>query len=128
MWNSHSQLQPMQLLYVSVSQTHQMEVDRQHTSQCWWDGTHALNLTVTSIYSWAYGDYPFTKNPSDGKPHHFYDETRALFGKTLAAGTKALLSSPPSLLSVLYLPLSSPIVLSFSPSLSVLPSYYPLIS
>jgi len=52
------------------------------------DGTHALNLTVTSIFSWAYGDYPFTKNPSDGMPHHFYDETRGLFGKTLPAGTK----------------------------------------
>jgi len=43
---------------------------------------------VTSIYSWAYGDYPFTKNPGNGKPHHFYDEARGLFGKTLPAGTK----------------------------------------
>jgi len=52
------------------------------------DGTHTLNLTVTSIFSWAYGDYPFTKNPSNGKPHHFYDETRGMFGKTLPTGTK----------------------------------------
>jgi len=52
------------------------------------DGSKATNLTVTSIYSWAYGDYPFTKNPGDGKAHHFFDEARAKFGKTLSAGTK----------------------------------------
>jgi hypothetical protein len=52
------------------------------------DGTWAFNLTVTSIFSWAYGDYPFTKNPGDGKPHHFYDETRSMFGKTINAGSK----------------------------------------
>jgi len=52
------------------------------------NGQQATNLTVTSIHSWAYGDYPFTKNPGDGKQHHFYDEARAKFGKTLPAGTK----------------------------------------
>jgi len=55
------------------------------------NGAQATSLTVSSIFSWAYGDYPFTKRPSDGKPHHFYDEVRALFGKTLAAGTKVRL-------------------------------------
>lgn len=52
------------------------------------NGVFALNLTCTSIFSWAYGDYPFTKNPSDGKPHHFYDEARGLFGKTVPSGAK----------------------------------------
>jgi hypothetical protein len=52
------------------------------------DGTLAFNLTVSSIYSWAYGDYPFSKNPGEGKAHHFYDEVRGLFGKTLNAGQK----------------------------------------
>ncbi|PRP87995.1 coagulation factor 5/8 type domain-containing protein [Planoprotostelium fungivorum] len=47
-----------------------------------------LNLTVTSKFSWAYGGYPFNKNPSSGSPHHFYDETRSLFGKTIPAGSK----------------------------------------
>jgi len=52
------------------------------------NGASTLHLNVSSIYSWAYGDYPFTKNPGNGKPHHFYDETRGMFGKTLPAGTK----------------------------------------
>ena len=51
---------------------------------------HAFNLSVTSHYSWAYGGYPYTKNPSDGNAHHFYDETRGKFASTLSAGTKVL--------------------------------------
>ncbi|MEV6303967.1 discoidin domain-containing protein [Actinoplanes sp. NPDC051861] len=45
-------------------------------------------VPVTSKYAWYYGYYPFTNNPGDGRPHHFYDEARALFGTTYAAGTK----------------------------------------
>ncbi|GAA2695956.1 discoidin domain-containing protein [Actinoplanes palleronii] len=45
-------------------------------------------VPVTSKYSWFYGYYPFTNNPGDGRPHHFYDETRATFGTTYPAGTK----------------------------------------
>ena len=58
------------------------------------DGTKALTLAVSSIYSWAYGEYPFTKRPGDGKPHHFYDETRGMFGKTVPAGSKVGFISP----------------------------------
>ncbi|HEY4035118.1 MAG TPA: malectin domain-containing carbohydrate-binding protein [Ktedonobacteraceae bacterium] len=54
------------------------------------NGTHKQNLTLTSKYSWFYGGYPFTNNPGDGKPHHFYDETRIMFGQ-LAVGTKVRL-------------------------------------
>ncbi|PRP82597.1 coagulation factor 5/8 type domain-containing protein [Planoprotostelium fungivorum] len=43
---------------------------------------------VTSKFSWAYGSYPFTKHPSDGGPHHFYDDIRFLFNRTLSAGDK----------------------------------------
>jgi hypothetical protein len=43
---------------------------------------------LTSKYSWYYGGYPFSNNPGDGNPHHFYDETRTMFGSTLAQGTK----------------------------------------
>ncbi|WIM95073.1 discoidin domain-containing protein [Actinoplanes oblitus] len=46
------------------------------------------SVPVTSKYSWYYGYYPFTNNPGDGRPHHFYDEARALFGTTYQAGTK----------------------------------------
>ena len=31
---------------------------------------------ISSHYSWLYGKYPFTNNPADGKPRHFYDEVR----------------------------------------------------
>eukprot|EP00040_Diaphanoeca_grandis_P042794 m.8095 g.8095 ORF g.8095 m.8095 type:complete len:171 (+) comp6479_c0_seq1:17-529(+) len=31
---------------------------------------------LTSEFSYYYGAYPFTNNPSDGKGHHFYDEVR----------------------------------------------------
>jgi len=51
-----------------------------------------LNLTVTSKFSWAYGGYPFNKDPLGGSPHHFYDETRSLFGKMLPAGSKVRLT------------------------------------
>src|SRR6187431_2992548 len=36
-------------------------------------------VPVTSKYGWYYGYYPFTNNPGDGRPHHFYDEARAMF-------------------------------------------------
>jgi len=52
------------------------------------NGAKTTTLAVSSIYSWAYGYYTFTKNPKDGMPHHFYDETRGMFGKTVAAGSK----------------------------------------
>lgn len=58
------------------------------------DGNELTDLTLTSKYSWFYGSYPFTNRPSDGSPHHFYDETRALFGKTLQAGTKVRIQLP----------------------------------
>ncbi|MEU4421349.1 discoidin domain-containing protein [Actinoplanes sp. NPDC024001] len=46
------------------------------------------SVPVTSKYAWYYGYYPFTNNPADGRPHHFYDEARAMFGTTYQAGTK----------------------------------------
>ncbi len=51
------------------------------------NGKHRLNLSLTSKYSWVYGSYPYTNNPADGNPHHFFDETRTLLGATLPAGT-----------------------------------------
>jgi hypothetical protein len=33
-------------------------------------------VSVTSRYSWLYGDYPFTNSPAAGKPRNFYDEVR----------------------------------------------------
>ena len=33
-------------------------------------------IPLTSHYSWIYGKYPFTNQPTDGKPRNFYDEAR----------------------------------------------------
>jgi len=52
-----------------------------------------MNVTLTSKYSWIYGDYPFNNNPANGKPHHFFDEVKAMFGATAAAGSKVRLTN-----------------------------------
>jgi len=45
------------------------------------------DLSLTSKYADYYGSYPFSNNPGDGHPHHFYDDVRARFSSTLAVGT-----------------------------------------
>lgn len=55
------------------------------------NGSQLKNVPVTSKYGWYYGGYPFNNNPGDTNPHHFYDETRTMFGSTLATGTKVRL-------------------------------------
>ncbi|WP_089157901.1 galactose-binding domain-containing protein, partial [Micromonospora sp. NBS 11-29] len=52
------------------------------------NGSLVKAVPVTSRYGWYYGGYPFNNNPGDTNPHHFYDETRAMFGTTYPAGTK----------------------------------------
>lgn len=52
------------------------------------NGTKLKDLSLTSKYAWYYGGYPFSNDPGQGNPHHFYDETRTMFGSTLTAGTK----------------------------------------
>ncbi len=51
------------------------------------NGTKQPDVTLTNAYSWYYGAYPFTNTPSDGTPHHFYDETHRLLPTTYPAGT-----------------------------------------
>jgi hypothetical protein len=51
------------------------------------NGTAAGNLTLTAAYSHFYGNYPFTKNVAEGGEHHYFDDVRTLFGKTLNPGT-----------------------------------------
>ncbi|NBE83307.1 galactose-binding domain-containing protein [Micromonospora rubida] len=52
------------------------------------NGSLVKAVPVTSRYGWYYGGYPFNNNPGDTNPHHFYDETRAMFGTTYPAGAK----------------------------------------
>jgi hypothetical protein len=44
------------------------------------NGSKVRDLSLTSSYSWVYGNYPFTNVPSQGNAHRFHDETRALIG------------------------------------------------
>jgi hypothetical protein len=55
------------------------------------NGAHQQDLTLTSRYAWQYGNNPFTNNPADGNPHHFYDDVRTRFPSTLPAGTRVRL-------------------------------------
>ncbi|MGX7826724.1 discoidin domain-containing protein [Actinokineospora sp. 24-640] len=61
---------------------------RDGTLSVYVNGAHNRDLNLTSRYGHFYGSYPYTNNPAAGKPHHFYDETRALLGTTYPAGTK----------------------------------------
>jgi hypothetical protein len=40
------------------------------------NGVFVQKLAVTSKYSWLYGFYSWTNNPSDGHPRNFYNEVR----------------------------------------------------
>jgi hypothetical protein len=58
------------------------------------NGTKQTDLTLTNAYSWFYGGYPFSNDPSQGKAHHFYDEVHTLL-PSMAAGTKVRLQVDP---------------------------------
>ncbi|MPZ85603.1 MAG: carbohydrate-binding protein [Actinophytocola sp.] len=49
-------------------------------------GVKLQDLQLTSAYSWVYGDYPFPNDPSLGRAHRFFNETRTLLDP-LPAGT-----------------------------------------
>ena len=51
------------------------------------NGRERADLTLSSVYDWFYGVYPFTNDPADLGGHHMYDDVRTLFGRTLPAGT-----------------------------------------
>lgn len=59
------------------------------------NGVHAQDLTLTSAFSWVYGDYPYSNTPGQGSPHHFFDEASALIGN-LPAGTTVRLQKDAS--------------------------------
>jgi hypothetical protein len=52
------------------------------------NGQQRPDLTLSSVYDWFYGSYPFTNDPADLDGHHMYDDVRTLFGRTLPAGTQ----------------------------------------
>jgi hypothetical protein len=52
------------------------------------NGRAYSDMTLTAAYSHVYGNYPFTNTPSDGGEHHYFDDVRTMFGRTLPAGTE----------------------------------------
>lgn len=61
-------------------------VGADYTLSLYTNGMLAARLPLTSRYSWLYGNYPFTNNPSAGSARDFFDEIRTN-GLILNAGT-----------------------------------------
>jgi hypothetical protein len=53
------------------------------------NGTKRTKLNISSRWSWTYGDYGNARpnDPSQGKPHHYFDEAHALIGDIPAGAT-----------------------------------------
>ena len=49
-------------------------------------GVLTRKMTLTSAFSWYYGNYPFNNRPQSGKAHHFYNEARVNFKQQFAKG------------------------------------------
>jgi hypothetical protein len=57
-----------------------------YTLSLYTNGVLAAKLPVTSKYSWLYGNYPFSNNPTAGFGRNFFDEVR-INGLSLNPGT-----------------------------------------
>ncbi|GAA1384766.1 discoidin domain-containing protein [Catellatospora chokoriensis] len=57
------------------------------------NGKTAGQLALTSKYAHVYGNYPYTNDPADRGRHHYFDDARTMFDRTLAAGTKVRLKA-----------------------------------
>jgi hypothetical protein len=51
-------------------------VGTNYTLSLYTNGVFAAKLPMTSVYSWLYGNYPWTNLPSAGSPRNFFDEVR----------------------------------------------------
>lgn len=60
-------------------------VGADYTFSLYKNGTLVGRLPVTSKYSWLYGRYPFSNDPSQGSPRNFFNEVRTN-GVSIAAG------------------------------------------
>jgi len=45
------------------------------------------DLDLTSHYAWEYGNYPWSKDPSQGSAHRFFDEIHTMIGDVPAGAT-----------------------------------------
>ncbi len=48
------------------------------------NGKMEKKLPLTSRHAWSYGNFPWSNDPKQGKPHHFYDEVRCKIGEVKA--------------------------------------------
>lgn len=58
------------------------------------DGVSAGVAVLSSNYSYFYGTYPFTKNPADGAPHHYFDSIDVWLSVPAHAGSTLRLLHP----------------------------------
>lgn len=58
------------------------------------DGVAAGVALLTANYSFYYGAYPFTKNPADGAPHHYFDSVDVWLSVPAHAGSTVRLEHP----------------------------------
>lgn len=61
------------------------------------DGVVAGIATLTSNYTFYYGQYPFTKDPADGSPHHYFDTVDVWLSPPALAGSTLRLLHPGAL-------------------------------
>jgi len=54
------------------------------------NGQLRRKITLTSRFSWIYGDFPWSNDPSLGKAHHFFDESQAVVGPISSGDTVRL--------------------------------------
>ncbi|GGU81460.1 CBM35 domain-containing protein [Lentzea flava] len=58
------------------------------------NGTKERDITLTSEYSWVYGDYPYFNNPALGGGHRFFDETRIVGNWAVGTELKFQVDNP----------------------------------
>lgn len=69
-------------------------------------GEDKRTLEVTSKYSWVYGNFPWSNDPSTtnkGGPHMFFDDARIMLDKTYPAGTEVRIIKDPENTAEYYL-------------------------
>ncbi|GIF95567.1 glycosyl hydrolase family 28-related protein [Catellatospora citrea] len=57
------------------------------------NGKATGQLALTAKYAHVYGNYPYTNDPADRGRHHYFDDARTMFDRTLPAGTRVRLKA-----------------------------------
>lgn len=76
-------------------------VGADYTLSLYTNGVLAARLPLSSKYSWLYGEYPFTNNPTSGFARNFFDEVHTN-GLALDAGTVIRLQKDASDTAIYY--------------------------